>query len=69
MIESENILIEGALVYTLIASTAPVIEENNREKIKKKNWVWEFLQQRDKHEAYIITATALKTNPFGDISE
>ena len=63
MMESENILLEEALVCTLIASTTAVIEEKNREKKKKKRiWVREFLQKRDKHGAHVVTVNALRTN-------
>ena len=61
--ESEEILVEKALVCTIIASAAAVIKEKDRKvRRKRRIWVREFLQQRDNHGAHVVTVNTLRTN-------
>ena len=59
----KEILVEKALVCTIIASAAAVIKEKERKKRKRRRiWVREFLQQRENHGAHVVTVNALRTN-------
>ena len=74
MMETENIFLDGALVYTLIPSTVAVIEGKNWEKMKNnKEFGYGGFFNSDKHGVCVIIVTALRAanDPyfFGNIFE